>query len=148
MITITIDDSRLESAALIAFAEVLKGVQSSTPAAPTATPETSVPGAKAQRRRRTEPTSDPTPDAEPNEAVTGEAEGEPSGEPEDNAPTNSAPSVDTPSVVDLRAKAQEKGATSDGKKAIKALLNEFESKSISDVPEEKRAEFLARLEDL
>lgn len=53
-----------------------------------------------------------------------------------------------PSVVDLRFKAQEKGKTAEGKKAIKALLTQFESKSISDVPEEKRAAFLAELEKL
>lgn len=53
-----------------------------------------------------------------------------------------------PTVVDLRAKAQEKGKTPEGKKAIKALLDEFESKSISDVPEEKRAAFLRKLEEL
>lgn len=53
-----------------------------------------------------------------------------------------------PSVVELRAKAQEKGKTPDGKKAIKALLDQFGSKSISDVPEESRAAFLAELEAL
>jgi hypothetical protein len=53
-----------------------------------------------------------------------------------------------PTVVELRAKAQEKGKTPEGKKAIKALLDEFGSKSISDVPEEKRAAFLAALEAL
>lgn len=53
-----------------------------------------------------------------------------------------------PSIVELRAKAQEKGKTPEGKKAIKALLEEFGSKSISDVPEEQRAAFLAALEDL
>ena len=44
--------------------------------------------------------------------------------------------------------AQQKGGTADGKRAIKALLNEFESKSISDVPEDKRAAFLVKLEAL
>ena len=53
-----------------------------------------------------------------------------------------------PTVVELRAMAQLKGGTADGKKAIKALLNEFESKSISDVPEDKRAAFLQKLEAL
>ena len=53
-----------------------------------------------------------------------------------------------PTVVELRAMAQQKGGTADGKKAIKALLNEFESKSISDVPEDKRAAFLVKLEAL
>lgn len=61
------------------------------------------------------------------------------------------PEVDpenVPTVVELRAKAQEKGETLEGKKAIKALLEEFSSKSISDIPEEKRSAFLARLEEL
>lgn len=53
-----------------------------------------------------------------------------------------------PTVVDLRAIAQEKGKTPEGKKAIKALLDEYESKSISNVPEEKRAAFFAALEGL
>ncbi|UTG84511.1 hypothetical protein [Bacillus paranthracis] len=57
-------------------------------------------------------------------------------------------SANAPSVVELRSTAQEKGKTPEGKKAIKALLVEFESKSISNVPEEKRAEFLAKLENL
>ncbi|MEH7462752.1 hypothetical protein V7166_11925 [Bacillus thuringiensis] len=56
--------------------------------------------------------------------------------------------IKVPSVVELRSMAQEKGKTPEGKKAIKTLLVEFESKSISNVPEEKRAEFLAELEKL
>lgn len=53
-----------------------------------------------------------------------------------------------PTVVELRAAAQEKGKTPEGKRAIKALLQEFGSRSISDVPEEKRAAFMARLKEL
>jgi len=59
--------------------------------------------------------------------------------------TNDGP---IPTVVELRAKAQEVGKTPEAKKAIKALLNEFGSKSISDVPEDKRAEFMTKLEEL
>ena len=44
--------------------------------------------------------------------------------------------------------AQLKGGTADGKRAIKALLNGFESKSISDVPEDKRTAFIVALEAL
>lgn len=55
---------------------------------------------------------------------------------------------DIPSVVDLRAVAQEKGKTAEGKKAIKALLEAYESKSISTIPEEKRAAFMSDLEAL
>ena len=53
-----------------------------------------------------------------------------------------------PTVVELRAKAQEVGKTPEAKKAIKALLDEFGSKSISDVPEGKRAALMAALEAL
>lgn len=55
---------------------------------------------------------------------------------------------DIPTVVDLRAKAQEVGTSAEAKKAIKALLDKFECKSISDVPEEKRADFLSELEGI
>ena len=53
-----------------------------------------------------------------------------------------------PTVVELRAEAQKHGQTPEGKKAIKALLNAFESKSISDVPEDKRMAFMVELIDL
>lgn len=53
-----------------------------------------------------------------------------------------------PTVVELRAKAQEKGKTAEGKKAIKALLDEFGAKSISDVEENDRIGFMRRLEEL
>ena len=56
---------------------------------------------------------------------------------EDDAPV--------PTAVELRAMAQKVGTNADKKKAIKALLDTYESKSISDVPEEKRAAFLADL---
>lgn len=50
-------------------------------------------------------------------------------------------------VEDIRAKAAEVGQV--GKKdEIKALLGEFKVKTISSVPAEKRAEFLAALEAL
>ena len=55
---------------------------------------------------------------------------------------------DIPDVTVLRAAAQEKGKTPEGKKAIKDLLTSFDSKSISAIPEDKRAAFLAALEDL
>lgn len=59
-----------------------------------------------------------------------------------------AESAEVPSVVDLRAKAQEVGKTAEGKKAVKALLNKFESPNISELPEDKRAAFMAELEKL
>jgi hypothetical protein len=57
-------------------------------------------------------------------------------------------SAAVPTVVELRAAAQEKGKTPEGKKQIKNLLNSFDSKSISAVPEDKRVAFLAALEEL
>jgi hypothetical protein len=65
-----------------------------------------------------------------------------------NETSNEASGDEIPTVVELRAAGQEKGKTPEGKKAIKALLDEFESKSLSEVPEEKRAEFLERLKAL
>lgn len=56
--------------------------------------------------------------------------------------------VNVPDVVELRAAAQEKGKTDEGKAAIKALLVQFGSKSISEVPDGRKAEFLAALEAL
>ena len=53
-----------------------------------------------------------------------------------------------PTVVELRAEAQKHGQTPEGKKAIKTLLNKFGSKSISDVPEDKRTAFLQALGEL
>lgn len=50
-----------------------------------------------------------------------------------------------PTVVELRAKAQEVGTSPERKKKIKELLDKFKSKSISDVPEDKRAAFLKGL---
>ncbi|MCM3141328.1 hypothetical protein [Brevibacillus sp. MER 51] len=53
---------------------------------------------------------------------------------------------DVPSASELLAKAQQVGTTPEGKKAVRALLDRFESKNISNVPEDKRAEFMAELD--
>ncbi|GEO27053.1 hypothetical protein AAC03nite_28380 [Alicyclobacillus acidoterrestris] len=146
MITITIDDLRLESAALIALAEVLKGTQQSMTIAPASNADGASATSRPQRRRSTSSqvaTADSATNAEPVADNPSPKEADI----EDSKPALAeAPANDIPTVVDLRAKAQEKGSTPEGKKAIKALLEEFESKSISAVPEERRAEFLARLE--
>lgn len=94
-------------------------------------------------KRATRTTTKPEKQQEPEPAKEPEMTSDESPEP--------APEVDpenVPTVVELRAKAQEKGKTPEGRKAIKALLEEFSSKSISDIPEEKRSAFLARLEEL
>lgn len=64
---------------------------------------------------------------------------------------DSSESEDTekvPTVVELRAKAAEKGQSTEGKKQVKALLDEFGAKSISEVEEADRASFMKRLEEL
>jgi len=72
-----------------------------------------------------------------------------SGAAEDTGETPPTESLENiPTVVDLRAEAQKHGQTPEGKKAIKALLIEFDSASISTVPEDKRTAFLARLSAL
>lgn len=51
---------------------------------------------------------------------------------------------DIPSIEDIRAKAQ----TIKDKAAVKALLEEFGAKNLTALPEDRRAEFMARLEEL
>lgn len=75
-------------------------------------------------------------------------ENKPQKPPEPEKTENEDPTEAIPTVVELRAKAQEKGTTPEGKKAIKALLDKIGSKSISDIPEGKRAAFLRDLEAL
>lgn len=90
---------------------------------------------KRQRTTKTETKPETTKEIEKVQETKEESTAEESGD-------------EIPTVVDLRAAGQEKGKTPEGKKAIKALLDEFESKSLSEVPEDKRAEFLKRLKAL
>ena len=100
----------------------------------------------------------PAPTPEAPKAPRGRAATKPtSAAAEEDQPKNESAECDTvqeeedgpiPTVVELRAKAQEVGTTPEAKKAIKALLDEFGSKSISDVPEPRRSAFLKRLEEL
>lgn len=76
------------------------------------------------------------------------SESNPSIAPDPGKAENANTTEEIPTVVELRAKAQEKGKNPEGKKAIKALLDKIGSKSISDIPEEKRAAFLCELEVL
>ncbi|SCW40212.1 hypothetical protein SAMN04487970_1005184 [Paenibacillus tianmuensis] len=75
-------------------------------------------------------------------------EGEPKNEPTESDLGEGDDDGPVPTVVELRAKAQEVGTTPEAKKAIKALLDEFGSKSISDVPENKRHAFMSGLAGL
>lgn len=56
--------------------------------------------------------------------------------------------VRVPTVLELRSAANKKANTADKKEAIRALLDEFGSKGVSDIPEENRLHFLARVEEL
>lgn len=69
-------------------------------------------------------------------------------DPADEQPEEPVETIQLPTVVELRAQAAEVGKTAQGKAAVKGLLDQFESKSISDVPEVKRLAFLKALEDL
>lgn len=51
-------------------------------------------------------------------------------------------------VAEIRDCAKEKGKTAEGKAAIKSLLETYNSKSISTLPEESRAAFMADLEEI
>jgi len=53
-----------------------------------------------------------------------------------------------PTVVELRAEAQKHGQSTEGKKAIKAILTKFGSESISKVTEDNRTACLQALVDL
>lgn len=102
-----------------------------------------------QEKKRTskeipKPEKQPDPDPEKQSEIESTTESQILEEtPEDPTETK-----EIPTVVELRAAAQLKGQTPEGKKAIKALLDKFESKSISDVPDDKRAAFLTGLEEL
>lgn len=87
----------------------------------------------------------PTPAEEPE---TAQQDSEEPKEPQSSEPPKEEPATssgDIPDIVELRARAQEIGKTPEGKKAIKALLDKFESKSLSDIPEERRSEFMDEL---
>lgn len=66
----------------------------------------------------------------------------------DPDPEPTAEPENIPTVVELRAKAQEKSKIADGKKAIKELLEKFGCTAISKVPEESRAALMVELEAL
>lgn len=113
-----------------------------TPAESVPTPETPK-TEHAARNAGTKPEPAKAPPAAPPESQ--DESGDIESEPDDDPDVTDEP---IPTVVELRAKAQEIGKTSEGKKAIKDLLNKFGSKSISDIPENKRAAFLRALEEL
>lgn len=149
MITITIDDATLEKAAILAFANVLQGAPITATTAPadtepTPAPEATAPETTKTQRRKPRTDSAPAPAPEPT------PEPEPSEEKQDDvpAPQPEPEPDDVPSVVDIRTKAQEKGSNKEVKKAIKGLLDEFGSKNITDLPEDQRAAFMVRLEQL
>lgn len=78
-------------------------------------------------------------------------EPEPQPEPESNQEQQEEPAAAKeriPDIVEIRKLAMEKGATPEGKEAIKELLKKFGCRNISSIPEEKRAAFLAGLESI
>lgn len=98
---------------------------------------------KPKPSRSTKKPEEETPAAEPEKVA--EPEPDKTDEPE-NDTDEGGDDENVPTVVELRAKAQEVGTSTDAKKAIKALLDKYGCKSISDVPEAKRADFLTDLD--
>ncbi|OCZ54338.1 hypothetical protein [Dehalobacter sp. TeCB1] len=128
----------IEAASPIELQEAITGLAGITGGAAASQPETDKPkrATKNSEKLVNKPgvTPEITPDPEPaDEPTTAESE---------------AADEYIPTVVELRAKAQEKGTSPEGKKSIKSLLDEFGSKSISDVPEDKRSSFMSKLEAL
>jgi len=123
----------------------LAGIMGS-PVIPQAEPEKRKQSSKGTTKQEKQPDPEPTVESKAEE----KPDETPDAEPETTEETSDAETetAEIPTVVDLRAAAQAKGGTPEGKKAIKALLDKFESKSISDVPEDKRTAFLQALEDL
>ncbi|EJL44001.1 hypothetical protein PMI08_02119 [Brevibacillus sp. CF112] len=100
---------------------------------------------KRQRSaRQSEPAADKPTAAPAQEPEVGEVGGDPADDASEGTGDDSGGDP-IPTIVELRARAQEIGKTAEGKKAIKALLDKFGSKSLSDLPEEKRAEFMDEL---
>lgn len=131
----------IESESPVELLEALKKL--SADSAVTVVADKREPEAKKPRASRVAEPRQPEP-----AQVEAAAEATPAAVEADPAAVEEPETVAAPSVVELRAAAQEKGKTMEGKKAIKDLLNSFESKSISDIPEAKRAAFMAALEDL
>jgi len=76
-------------------------------------------------------------------------EPEPQPEPESNQEQQEEPAAAKdriPDIVEIRKLAMEKGATPEGREAIKDLLKKFGCRNISSIPEEKRVAFLEELE--
>lgn len=97
---------------------------------------------KQQRTTKPEQGSKPEPD------TADKSEPETSGSSSDVPEDQGGEQEEIPTIVQLREVASAKGKTAEGKASIKALLTKYESKSISDVPEAKRAAFLRELEAL
>jgi hypothetical protein len=130
----------IEAQSPLELQEAITGLAGITGGAAAPQPETEKPKRTTKNSEKSVNKSETVPD----ETVT--VNSEPAEEPTPAEEESSDKYI--PTVVELRAKAQEKGTTPEGKKAIKALLDEFGSKSISDVPEEKRASFMSKLEAL
>lgn len=132
---------------LSVLAAPLAGGQAAAPVS-TEAPKTD----KPSRGSRTTAKQDPTPEKEetkePNPVKDEQPEQQEQQEQQEHDPEEEGDEGPVPTVVELRAKATEVGAMPEGKQKVKGLLDEFGSKSISDVPEGKRAAFMKALEAL
>ncbi|MFK7695377.1 hypothetical protein [Paenibacillus sp. HJGM_3] len=111
---------------------------------------------EAPKQQRTRNVTKPAQVKEPESSPVQQEEAPPA-EPDSQEPDPVDPEPETtdgaedegpiPTPVDLRAKAQEVGADG-GRAEVKALLDKYGSKSISDIPENKRSAFMRDLESL
>ena len=122
-----------------------------------AAPQQETTGKPPRKPRNTKPQDEPenkpapTADSDPEQNETPPPEDDHVGESEGSGDEGGGDQDDAPipDIIKLRALATEKGkASPEGKKAVRALIEEFGCKSLSDIPENMRAAFKVRLEEL
>ncbi|MFC5468441.1 hypothetical protein ACFPPD_06890 [Cohnella suwonensis] len=127
---------------LSALAAGLTGIPTAAPVAAPETPKARQPRNKPESPKAEEPKAGSAPATD--EPDAGETETE---DPDKAETEEEGGDAEPVTVEQLRAKAAE--VAKGGKQAnVKALLDEFGAKSITLVPENERAAFLARLETL
>lgn len=157
-ITISGEDAGEALRDLTTLTAALNGQASQPVAAPpqeTAAPQQEAEKPKRQSRttkQEPEPSKAEQPKEEPaaTPAPAKESEGsdDQTDEPSADEPnTEGGDGAPVPDIAEIRALASEK-AKSAGKEKVKGLLDDFACKSVSDIPVEKRAAFMAALGNL
>ena len=116
--------------------------------APQPEPEKVKKSGKATTKPEKEKQPDPEPAADPEVVDETTPEETPDSVTKEAVEDTTPETEEIPTIVELRAAAQKKGGTPEGKKAIKALLDEIGSKNLTEIPEEKRAAFIQKLGEI